>query len=85
MIELYQRTIKKSVKLEVQMYISRLWGSRFWFQNSNVHRSDGGPAVEFAKGHREWYLNGKPHRSGNKPAIMCVDGSREYWKHGKRM
>ena len=35
-------------------------GSKRWFLNDKLHRTDG-PAVEYPDGSKFWYLNGKRH------------------------
>jgi predicted lipoprotein with Yx(FWY)xxD motif len=40
--------------------IERSDGSKFWFLNHKLHRTDG-PAVEFSDGTKYWYLNGKQY------------------------
>jgi hypothetical protein len=39
-------------------YIEFADGTKFWYQNNQLHRLDG-PAVEFAGGYKGWWQNGR--------------------------
>jgi endo-1,4-beta-mannosidase len=51
-------------------------GSKRWFLNDQLHRTDG-PAIEYADGDKFWYLNDRLHREDG-PAVVWADGSK-YW------
>ena len=57
-------------------------GARHWFQNGQLHRTDG-PAIERASGDRYWYLDGKKHRTDG-PAIERASGERRWYQNGLR-
>jgi hypothetical protein len=57
-------------------------GSKSWWLNGNLHRTDG-PAFERADGSKEWWLNGELHRTDG-PAFEGADGSKEWWLNGER-
>jgi hypothetical protein len=56
-------------------------GSKYWYQNGNLHRTDG-PAVECADGNKRWYQNDKRHRTDG-PAVEWADGSKFWYQNGK--
>ena len=56
-------------------------GSKFWYQDDELHRTDG-PAVECVNGDKHWYQNGKRHRTDG-PAIEYADGSKSWYIEGK--
>ena len=58
-------------------------GTRFWYQNDQLHRLDG-PSIEWANGDREWYQNGKRHRTDG-PAIENVSGHKGWWINGVQL
>ena len=50
-------------------------GTRRWYQNGELHRTDG-PAIEWPNGNHWWYQNGKKHRTDG-PAIEYSNG--DHW------
>ena len=56
-------------------------GTKVWFLNGKLHRTDG-PAIEYADGGKEWWLDGRLHRV-DSPAIECPDGSKAWWLNGE--
>ena len=42
------------------MLIERVDGTKYWYQNDKLHRSDG-PAIEYPDGTKMWYINGKEY------------------------
>ena len=58
-------------------------GSQFWFQNDELHRTDG-PAEIDANGSQFWYQNGKLHRADG-PAAIWADGRQSWYLNGEPM
>ena len=56
-------------------------GTKYWYQNDKLHRTDG-PAVIHPDCIKQWYQNGIRHRSDG-PAIECPDGNTCWYFHGK--
>ena len=48
-----------------------------------LHRTDGGPAVEYADGTKFWCVDGKRHRRGG-PAVEHADGTKFWYVNGLR-
>lgn len=58
---------------------------RFYKPGTQIlHRTDGGPAVEYADGTKSWYVNGLFHRTDGGPAIEYEDGTKSWYVNGKR-
>jgi len=57
-------------------------GTKIWYFNDLVHRTDG-PAVIRSDGTQEWFINGQHHRLDG-PAIVYPDGDLEYYFNGMR-
>ena len=57
-------------------------GSKVWYLNGNLHRTDG-PAMVYADGTKSWYINGVKHRTDG-PAFESVYGTKEWWVNGNR-
>ena len=55
-------------------------GTKFWYLNGNLHRTDG-PAVEFSDGGKEWWFDDKLHREDG-PACEWADGTKYWWVDG---
>jgi hypothetical protein len=60
--------------------ITNSQGSKRWYQNNQLHRTDG-PAIEFIDGTKMWYQNNKRHRT-NGPAIEYDNGYKFWWFKG---
>ena len=59
------------------------YGNRFWKNaKGELHRIDGGPAIEWSSGTKEWFLNGKRHRIDG-PAYEDVVGNKFWYLNGK--
>ena len=58
-------------------------GSRFWYLNGQLHRTDG-PAIEYTDGSRVWYCNGLRHRE-DAPAIEGANGYRAWYLNGRKV
>ena len=72
-----RRVCLVSVKLEVNKY-----RDREWLEWNELHRVDGGPAVEYTDGYRAWWERGVRHRIG-LPAVEYASGYREWWERGR--
>ena len=57
----------------------------FYYENDQLHRIGGLPAIEYADGSKYYYENNRLHRLGGLPAIEWVDGRKEYYENGKRL
>ena len=57
-------------------------GSKLWFWNEMLHRSDGPAAVFPAR--KMWYWYGKLHRTDG-PAVEWIDDRKEWWENGVRL
>jgi hypothetical protein len=60
--------------------ITNKYGSRAWYQNGQLHRTDG-PAVEYADGSKCWCQNNQLHRT-NGPAIEFASGAKAWYVKG---
>ena len=56
-------------------------GSKFWYQDDKLHRTDG-PAIEYANGGKFWYQDDKLHRTDG-PAVEYADGDKRWYIEGK--
>lgn len=59
-------------------------GDKEWWENGELHRIGGLPAIERVNGEREYWLFGKRHNPSG-PAIVRPNGDNEYWVNGKRV
>ena len=59
-------------------------GSKSWYQNGLLHRTDGPANVRLQLGRQSWWLNGVRHRTDG-PAIEDADGSRYWFIHGQHL
>jgi hypothetical protein len=57
-------------------------GDKFWYQNDQLHRTDG-PAAELANGTRMWYQNNKRHRTDG-PAVEFASGAKSWYQNNQR-
>ena len=58
------------------------FGTKEYYVNGKLHRSNDLPAIEFANGSKLYYVNGKKHRDNNLPAYISLNGSKEYYLYG---
>jgi len=56
-------------------------GARRWYQNGELHRTDG-PAIEWPDGNRYWLQNNELHRTDG-PAIERASGGGYWYLRGK--
>src|ERR1019366_5237499 len=59
-------------------------GDKFYYENGQLHRLGGLPALEYANGIKFYYENGKLHRLGGLPAIENADGNKYYYENDQR-
>ena len=59
-------------------------GTKYYYENGQLHRLGGLPALEYADGHKYYYENGQCHRLGG-PAIDQASGYKEWWINGKHL
>jgi len=59
-------------------------GTKEWYLNGKLHRTDGGPAIELANGSKFWILNGKRHREDG-PAVEFANGNKYWYLNDERV
>ena len=74
------RDLKQSNKVNIM--IEYLNGTKYWYQNGELHRDNDLPAIEFENGSKEYFQNGNLHRDNDLPAIDNVNGYKAWFKNG---
>ena len=64
-------------RIEVAQVIIDVDGSRYWYIDGELHRTDG-PAIIRSDGYQFWYQNGRLHRADG-PAVIGPDGSEGWY------
>jgi len=60
------------------------YSNKRYYENDQLHRLGGLPAVEWVNGSKEYYENGQLHRLTG-PAVEYINGYKEWWYRGKRL
>jgi len=75
------KSLKFNFKKEKSTKVVSSDGSKLWYLNDQLHRTDG-PAVLLSNGTKEWWINGQLHRTDG-PAVEYPNGRKQWYINGK--